>query len=364
MNKLLKNDERVFFGLRALYESYGYTRYKVSKFEEYDFFARNRRIPSGGHILTFTDTDGRLMALKPDVTLSIVKNAENTGTTRKVCYSENVYRVPHGGSGFREMMQTGLECIGVLDPYSVGEVIMLASESLKMISSDYVLDVSDPGVITGVLNADGIGGEESVSIMRAFGCRSPHLLASACKDAGVSSRAAEILSKLLEISGPLGDAIVRVSALSLPGECLAPLASLSDLYCCIREYPVNEPRLNFSVVNDMDYYSGIVFRGYINGIASGVLSGGRYDSLLRNMGVSGQAIGFAVYLDQLERFLLPVSECDADVLVLYGADTDPRLVIRTVSDITAEGKTVRAQRDTADRLSCGTVIDLRGGATR
>jgi len=81
---VLKNDEKAIFRLRELYSKYGYSRYKVSKFEEYDLYAHNKSFLVSENVLTFTDTDGRLMALKPDVTLSIVKNiAANGNETQK-----------------------------------------------------------------------------------------------------------------------------------------------------------------------------------------------------------------------------------------------------------------------------------------
>ncbi|NLD83159.1 MAG: hypothetical protein GX637_03260, partial [Clostridiales bacterium] len=76
--------------LRELYAAYGYRPYKMSKFEPYDLYVQNRSFVTGDHILTFTDTDGRLMALKPDVTISIIKNYR--GGQQKICYHENVYR--------------------------------------------------------------------------------------------------------------------------------------------------------------------------------------------------------------------------------------------------------------------------------
>ena len=72
---VLKNDERILFRLRALYRAHGYMQYKMSKFEEYDLYVRNKSFLVSDHIITFTDTNGKLLALKPDVTLSIVKNS-------------------------------------------------------------------------------------------------------------------------------------------------------------------------------------------------------------------------------------------------------------------------------------------------
>ena len=91
---LLKSEERAAIELRSLYRRYGYLPYKMSKFEEYELYIRNKDFLVSDRIITFNDTSGRLLALKPDVTLSIIKNGEDLpGTKQKVSYNENVYRV-------------------------------------------------------------------------------------------------------------------------------------------------------------------------------------------------------------------------------------------------------------------------------
>ena len=145
--EVIKNDEKAIFALRSLYQKYGYRQYKMSKFEEYDLYARNKDFLVSDSVITFTDIGGKLMALKPDVTLSIIKNSAE-GSLTKVYYNENVYRVSGTSHTFKEIMQTGLECIGDIDMYNICEVIMLAVESLSAISSDFVLDISHMGLIS------------------------------------------------------------------------------------------------------------------------------------------------------------------------------------------------------------------------
>ena len=79
-------------------------------------------------VITFTDLNGKLMALKPDVTLSIVKNTRDEPGIRKLHYNENVYRVSKGSHCYKEIMQVGLEAIGQIDEYCVYEVMKLAAE--------------------------------------------------------------------------------------------------------------------------------------------------------------------------------------------------------------------------------------------
>ena len=151
---ILRSEEQTMYRLRGLYEKYGYRRFKMSKFEEYDLYVRNKDFLVSDRMITFTDARGVLMALKPDVTLSIIKNTrEGEASPRKVYYNETVYRSGKGDEAFQEILQTGLECIGDLDLYHLYEVIALAVESLAAISPDYVLDVSHVGLVSGFMEA-------------------------------------------------------------------------------------------------------------------------------------------------------------------------------------------------------------------
>ena len=148
----LRKDEQVLYSLRDLYRQHGYQQYQVTKFEEYDLYVRNKNFLVSENMLTFTDTNGKLMALKPDITLSIVKNARPTReTTEKVYYSENVYRVASDCNGFQEITQTGLECLGRVDAYTVCEVLMLACRSLAAVTDRYLLQLSHLGFADSLL---------------------------------------------------------------------------------------------------------------------------------------------------------------------------------------------------------------------
>ena len=107
-DNVLESGERTVLALRALYADSGYEYYRMSKFEEYDFYAKNKDFLVSDNVLTFTDVGGRLMALKPDVTLSIIKGCEaEPKGVRKAYYSENVYR-PAADGAFKEILQTVL----------------------------------------------------------------------------------------------------------------------------------------------------------------------------------------------------------------------------------------------------------------
>lgn len=345
-------DERAGLLLRELYRRHGYQSYRMSKFEPYDLYARNKSFLVSENILTFTDTDGRLMALKPDVTLSIIKNVQPSGQAlEKVYYHENVYRTSPAAAGYREIMQTGLECIGALDLAAMGEVLALAAESLALLSGEYLLDLGHAGLVSGLL-AEHEGLEDGVraGLLAELGRKNAPAIRALCAQAGLAHALADKLCRLSQLYGPPARVLPQLEELAERREAREALEELEGL-CRILEGLglLEQVRLDFSIVNDMRYYNGVIFRGYLPGLASGVLAGGRYDNLLRRMGKAGGAIGFAVYLDQLER-LDEGGEYDVDVLLLYGPEDDPAAVAERARALMAEGKSVRTERAAPQRL--------------
>ncbi len=352
-DRIFKNDEKALYQLRKLYQEHGYARYKVSKFEEYDLYAHNKRFLISENILTFTDTNGKLMALKPDVTLSIVKNLSGEAdTTHKLYYNETVYRTSASSDGFREIMQTGLECIGAIDLFATCEVLMLAEKSLSLIAKDYILDLSHMGFLTGLLETAEIAPEDRGALLAEIGNKNTTAIRSYCAKRGISREKSEILCKLTALYAPLSTALEEIRPY-VRGEKMQAaydeLCGISETLC--RLGVTNRIYLDLSMVQDMHYYNGVIFRGFLSGLPDGILSGGRYDSLLQKMGKPAGAIGFAVYLDQL--MLLPSESApyDVDVLLTYDKDSTPEQIMKAVSRLRADGKLVRvsATPDTAIR---------------
>ena len=171
MDEILSREERLVRALRSLYSSCGYRPYRMSKFEEYDLYAENRSFLPAGGVITFTDTNGRLMALKPDVTLSIAKNlTAGPGGSVRVYYDESVYRAPDRQLGFQEITQAGLEYLGEADAYAMGEVVSLAAGSLALIEAGSVLDLSHMGFINGLIGANSM---EPLSLIISIARPSP-----------------------------------------------------------------------------------------------------------------------------------------------------------------------------------------------
>ncbi len=351
---ILKNEEKAVFALRALYRQYGYLPYKMSKFESYEYYIQNKDFLVSDRIITFNDTNGKLLALKPDVTLSIIKNGEDTpGCKQKVYYNENVYRVSENTHQFKEIMQAGLECIGDIDLYDIFEAVSLAAQSLALISDDFVLQISHLGVLSAVLEK--ISPDQSFR-QKVLGCmksKNMHDLSRICQQYGVEDKQ---LLTLLGAYGPRSKVLRQLDQLDCGQEAVQELKTLSAL---LDQLPGAEKILfDFSAVSNMNYYNGIVFQGFLSGICESVLAGGQYDKLMQKLERRAGAVGFAVYLDLLEQ--LPVQEepFDVDVLLVYDQDADKLAVAKAVAELTSQGKTVSAQKNIPQKLRYGKLWKL------
>lgn len=302
---VLDESEKIVFALRSLYSRYGYERYRMGKFEEYDLYSRNKDFLVSDTVITFTDTNGRLMALKPDVTLSIIKNnKDKPEEIRKLYYNENVYRVSRSSDSFREIMQTGLECFGKVDAESISEVLALAAQSLNTLSSAYILEISDLEILSAFVHAPSVSEETAGKIIKCFGAKNFHGIQELCQEAQWEPSYAEGLKALSELYGN-PDAVIDPLQKLCEGKGLEKeLNRLIQVISVFKDSPARDHIIiDFSAISDMNYYNGIIFRGFLDGIPDSVLSGGQYDRLMKKMGRRSQAVGFAVYLDKLQGIL-------------------------------------------------------------
>ncbi len=293
---ILNTDEAIALKLRALYHRSGYRHFRMSKFEEYDLYMKNKDFLISDGIITFSDTNGRLLALKPDVTLSIVKNSQDArGQVERVYYNENVYRVSGATHTFKEIMQTGLECIGDTDENDTVQVVKLALESAAVIGEKQRFQFTHVGFVKLYLTALGINADGGSDICRAFFSKNVDALRKLC-----TPEQLEAVLPLLESYDGAREAVTALAARCTP-EALEALEEFARLWELIFLYGGDShASVDFSLANTTGYYSGIAFKAYAGGAAEPVLSGGQYDGLMKKMGRSSRAIGFAVYLDAVE----------------------------------------------------------------
>ncbi len=353
-NFILKGEEKVLFKLRSLYSSFGYRPYRMSRFEEYDLYARNKDFLVSGNIITFTDTDGKLMALKPDVTLSIVRSVrDEKGAVSRIYYGENVYRVSDRSGTFREIMQAGLECIGDVGLLEITEVVRLAQLSLKAISDSTILTISHMGVVESILSP--LPEVLRAEAIKALAARNVSALNVLSKD---NAEYAETLQKAAELAMMMGPSSQILDKLQGMG---ADEKSVKELRSVVSMLEPKSTRIDFSLLDGMKYYNGITFRGFVEGVPVPVISGGQYDKLMRRMKKSSSAIGFAVYMDALERLLEETQEFDVDTVLLYEEGDKVEDVLSEAKALRESGRSVVTLKSLPTKLRYRDVLRVGGG---
>ena len=324
----LQPKERASFALRALYEAAGCRKYHMGRFEEYGLYQANRSFLSSEQVITFTDLDGRLLALKPDVTLSIAKTAQPApGETLRYYYHENVYRPSAESHTFKEISQMGLEMLGAVGEAQVQQAVCLAARSLDALGAEWVLEVSHMGYLFGLFDALGVPDAARAKLLEKLREKNAHELRAAAGAAGLADAAADILCSVLSLCGSYADTLAKAAALCRNDAMRAAVAELEALAVPL-EKAGGVIRLDMTLAGEMEYYNGLVFQGYLKALPRPLLKGGRYDLLMQKFTPGAGAIGFAVYLDELDRLsapLPPVQKNNTDRVMLNVALPKGRL---------------------------------------
>ena len=348
--------------LNRLYERYGYKKFKMSKFEPYELYVENKNFLNSNQVISFTDLDGELLALKPDVTISVMKSGLGKG---RIYYNENVYRPKD--RHFRESAQTGIEYIGKLTAYAEAEVISLAVKSLKLFSDEIRIKISNVGLLSDIFEKLRL--TDTGRILRLFETKNVAELDVLVSAGEIDENKAEILKNLINLYLPFEEGVKRLADGSLTGGLFGVdnviIARLKELAAALKAFNVLDSiYLDFSVINSMDYYNGIIFQGAIEGLPFSVLSGGRYDKLAAKMGEDAGAIGFALDLSLVEAYKEEVSDTALDYIIIYDEKKDDiTKAVEVVERLIKEGYKVelieKDEEKMMGRIRAKQVLELR-----
>lgn len=340
----LYSDELLTLKLRELYESSGFKKFRMSKFESYDFYARNKDFLHGQRIITFSDLNGKLLALKPDVTLSIVKSADNFAERQKLYYTENVYRESKDVHEFKEISQVGLEVLGEIDLYQTVEIIILAIKSLLEIDPNAILDISHMGYTEGLLDCLTDDVSLRAELHNLINGKNAHDIVKLANENSLPMNPVNTAIGLMISNSLNEEAIANAVSNALNARMQNAVKEICSIYEIIKAQGFEKHiRIDLSVTGDPNYYNGILMHGYVHGVPRDVLSGGRYDMLLNKMGKEcTNAMGFAIYFDALDRQLhKKVSDCEP-VYILYDENSDISAILALTKKLSSEGQSYNA----------------------
>jgi ATP phosphoribosyltransferase regulatory subunit len=353
----IKNEEMLSFELEMLYSTYGYRKAKMRRFEEYSMYMSYSDFLSSKGVITFTGLDGKLLALRPDVTLSIVKNTKASNVnTEKLFYNEKVYRQTGKSKEYKEISQTGVELIGKVDLYAYVEILTLALKSLEKVSDKYVLDISDIKVVTAVIESFNLTKELKKQTYKLLRAKNYDDFLKLAKENDLSEKEVLAFETLCNLSGVITEEEIKPLMLNEKCKCAVEyfIKLLSIFKGSVYQDKIN---VNFSIEGNAIYYNGAIFNGYIENIPKLVLSGGRYDRLLEKFGREVGAIGFAVYLGEIERFI-ESETVYTDILIVYSEKIEPTLLIEKINEYMSKGLSVRADSSIPKNFAYKKLIKL------
>ncbi len=333
-----KREESIISELSTLYRQYGYKRYKPSCFEEYALYQENKDFLIGKNVITFSDLNGELMAMRPDVTLSLIRHSDiSDKVTEKYFYNEKVYRQSSGGRNYKEISQIGVEVVGAIDETVVGELTILVCKTLETVSDDYILDVSHMGFTEGLLNEFTSNRNQLSEYLRT---KNLHDFYSLAEKEKYPKKLISAFETAVNACGSPQNVLKSAKLAILNSTMRDAVDELTALFEVLDEFDyADKVNINFSATANADYYNGVIFNGYVKNIPHCVLSGGRYDKLIEKFEKDGGAIGFALYLGEIERYLAKDSE-SIDYLIIYDGKTNLE-ALKTARKLRSDGASVR-----------------------
>lgn len=292
--------------LRSFFRQYGYSEVRTPGIEYYDVFGEPDKYFPQSSMYKTTNREGRLVVMRPDATMPIARlvatKLKERPMPQRLFYDQMIYRSSEGLNGIsHEMHQVGIELIGDASTRSEREILFLATEVFRRLGhEDYRLEIGHVGIVEELLRV--LSMEESLTDALREALEEKNF--SRLRDILEPLEASPAAELFLALPGLFGGSETFAKARALfapvaPG-CLTMIDLLEERYQEVcKTCPKEHLMVDFSLANQADYYSGLIFRGYIGGAGAEVLSGGRYDGLIGAYGLDVPALGFGLRVDLL-----------------------------------------------------------------
>ncbi len=302
--------------LSALYKSKGYQKVMTPTIEFFDVFNRESSGYSPENLYSLTDSYGRLLVLRPDSTLPIARLAstrlQNAILPLRIYYNQNVFLRQKNLTGRSdESTQSGIELMGVGGIRADLEVIATAVEAIECCTSaDFKLEIGHAGFFKDLCNNLNVDDETISAIYDCVESRNFVSLNKILDKIGENS-VTDCIRNLPRYFGGL-DIIEKAKQIGIGNESLE---YLKELYVQLEKMGLSDKIIiDLSLVNRTNYYTGIIFKGYLDGSGISVVSGGRYDLLAGEFGKDMPSTGFGIETGALASVMMTRNEVEEETM--------------------------------------------------
>ncbi|UJL46932.1 ATP phosphoribosyltransferase regulatory subunit [Virgibacillus sp. NKC19-16] len=288
--------------LKCRFTTYGYKQIRTSTFESYDLYAGLTGTVNKDEMIKVVDASGKVMVLRPDVTIPISRmTALNNTNYPRVFYVLDVFRQTPAGDEQKERTQAGIEYFGENTAQSNAEVLMLAIHTLKDLGfSNFKIEIGHAGFFKELVEKAAIKPDDLEVLLALIQSKNIVEIKPFLENLAIDTDLRTAIQAIPLLYGDPLNVIERAKEIIQNENMQAILQSLSDVFNVLKDYQAEDYVVfNLGLINNMNYYSGIIFQGFVNNVGKPVLMGGRYDNLGVQENKQMPAIGFAFEIDYL-----------------------------------------------------------------
>ena len=291
--------------LKNRFTTYGYKQIQTSTFEAYDLYTTVNGTIRPDEMIKIIDQSGKVLVLRPDVTIPITrkiaaKYPDFTGEIRYF-YVTDVFRQTPGETNNKERTQAGIEYFGNTSPEADADVLALAIHALKDLNlSDFTLEIGHAGFTKELISTLNLSEQELEQFKQLIQAKNMSGMKLFLGDLSLEPELCQAIESIPLLYGDPQDVIRRAKKIAFNEHLLAKLQTLEKVFELLQAYGIQERIfLDLGLINNMDYYSDIIFQGFTGNVGKPIVMGGRYDKLADQFQASIPAIGFAFDINAL-----------------------------------------------------------------
>ncbi len=341
--------------LNTLFTQTGYSEVVTPGIEFYDLFSSSTRHFKQENMYKLVDSKGRIIVMRPDSTIPIARLAasrlKDTGFPLRLFYNQSVYEnnaLLKGRSD--EITQAGIELLGGENKKRADyEALSIAVEALSGFDCEnFRLEIGHIGYFKTLMDKLDVDSDVKEDIRTLISTKNYPVLNDLLDDIG-DTKVVNALKQLPRLFGGV-DVLDRAAALYTDDKISDILDNLREVFNSLSSLGYEgKISLDLGIVSHIDYYTGIVFRGYLSTIGEAVLKGGRYDNLVGEFGRQCNAVGFGVNVDSAAKHMIICGnskKAETSQVLVFGKAGHEVDAMRYVLDL--QNKGIRAENSLFD----------------
>ena len=292
------------------FTQWGYMEVSSPALEYYDLFTRPDLLADGDKMFKLIDADGRILVLRPDCTIPMVRivatKMKDFVYPLKLCYVADVFRIDQEQAGKkREFRQAGIELFGVTTAKGDAEVLVTAIETLNELGLKHVtVELGSIKFLKSLFQHVGLTGEQQQALILMLEEKNVTGLQELARTYGIDDTHTRLITRLPRLFGSPEEVLSQLTQYPMTPEMTEAIDELTATIDLVKEYGLGQYLgIDLGMVSQLDYYTGIIFKGFTRDLGTVLLSGGRYDALLGSFGMDCPATGFALVIHKITKAL-------------------------------------------------------------